>query len=143
MLRESQDIQYTMYKLITTILIHSNIYKLLLIILLINQIANAQSLFFNQEQSNAILENLNKPKEKRKKKKVKRRVEYKVSGICYLSQSNWIVWINGKAYSRIGQYNHFSIDSVSKNSVTITTSDCKTMHLRVKCEDSNKIREKQ
>ena len=125
-----------MYKLITNILIHSNIYKILLITFTINQITNSQSLFFTQEQSNAILEKLNKPKEKRKKKKIRRRIEYKVSGICYLSQNNWIVWINGKAYSKIGQYNHFSIDAVSRNSVTITTSDCKTMHLRVKCEDS-------
>ena len=129
-----------MSKIVTITLIHSNIYKILLIILFINQTVSSQhSLFFTQEQSNAILENLNKPKEKRKKKKIKRTREYKLSGICYLSQDNWIVWINGKAYSKIGQYNHFSIDDVSRDSVTITTSNCKTMHLKVKCKDSNKI----
>lgn len=131
-----------MYKLITKILIHSNVYKVLLIIFIMNQITNSKSHFFTQEQSTAILEKLHKSKEKRKKKKIKRRIEYKVSGICYLSQNNWIVWINGKAYSKIGQYSNFSIDAVSKDSVTITTSDCKTMHLRVKCEDSNKIIQK-
>ena len=116
-----------------------NICKYIIVLICItNHNTNAQSYFFTPEQSNAILENLNKPKEKRKdkKKKIIKKIEYKLSGICYMSPDNWIVWINGQAYNKIGQYNHFSIDEVSQDSVTITTSDCKTIHLSVKCEDN-------
>lgn len=116
-----------------------NIFEYIIILICINdQNTNAQSYFFTPEQSNYILENLNKPKEKRKdkKKKIIKRIEYKLSGICYISQDNWIVWINSQAYNKIGQYNYFSIDEVSQDSVTITTPDCKTIHLSVKCEDN-------
>ena len=115
------------YKVINTILVFSCI---------IHQITNAHSYFFNEEQSNAILEHLNKPKVKIKKKKKRNKIEYKISGICYLGPSNWIVWINNTAYTKIGQYSNFSIDEVHPNGVTITTNDCKTMHLSVTCENN-------
>ena len=104
---------------------------ILFIILFVNQNTTSQSYFFNQEQSDAILEHLNKPKEKHTKKRIKRKIEYKLSGICYLGPNDWIVWLNGKAYNKIGQYQYFSIDEVSSDTVTITTNDCKTIHLNV------------
>ena len=109
---------------------------ILLITLIINQNTNSQSYFFTQEESDAILENLNKPKRKIKKKHIKKKMEYKLSGICYSEPNKWTVWINDEPYNKIGQYQHFSIDEVSPDRVTITTNDCKTIHLSVTCDDN-------
>lgn len=57
----------------------------------------------------------------------------KLSGIFFIDESNWTVWINGKAYSAVGQQGDFSIDEVSENEVTITTSDGNTIKLSVSC----------
>lgn len=93
-----------------------------------------KSYFFTNEQSNEILNKIINPTKSNKKKKKRKRVEYKLSGICYLSQHSWTVWINGQTYNKIGQYTDFSIDEVTSDSVTITTLDCKTIHLTVRCD---------
>ena len=132
-------------EIIYKLILKSSIYKILLIIFSMNQVANAdiinnntQSYFFTKEQSEAILENLKKPKDNKKEYKKKKKLikkEYKLSGILWSEENEkWTVWINGNAYTKIGQYNDFSIDEVTKSSVTITTSDCKTIHLSVKCD---------
>ena len=98
---------------------------------------NITSYFFSKEQEDAILDNLNKMKNnhKIKTKQNKNKIEYKVGGICYLSPTNWTIWINGKSYNKIGQYKDFSIDAVSYDGATITTLDGKTIHLTVKCDE--------
>ncbi len=47
----------------------------------------------------------------------------KLSGIFFVDEQNWTIWINSKPYSEIGQHEDFSIDEVSESEVTITTSD--------------------
>lgn len=126
---------YKLIKHIYTILYC--LFKNTLIIFVINSLLYAQnkSYFFTNEQSNAILDKLNNHKVKKKRNK-RKPIEYKLSGICYLSTDNWVVWINGQSYNRIGQYSQFSIDEVTPDSVTITTLDCKTIHLTVKCDNT-------
>lgn len=57
----------------------------------------------------------------------------KLSGIFFIDESNWTVWINGTPYSSIGQQEDFSIDEVSEDSVLITTSEGNTIKLSVRC----------
>lgn len=113
-------------------------YKITLIILMIHLPLYSQnkSYFFTNEQSDAILDKLNNKNKINKKRNKKKIIEYKLSGICYLSIYNWVVWINGQSYNKIGQYSQFSIDEVTPDSVTITTLDCKTIHLTVKCDNT-------
>jgi hypothetical protein len=56
---------------------------------------------------------------------------FKISGIFYVNSDNWTVWINGIAYSTIGQQPDFSIDSVSENYVSITLNDGTLLNLSV------------
>ena len=58
---------------------------------------------------------------------------FKLSGIFFIDEANWTIWLNGKAYSAIGQQGDFSIDEVSENEVTITNSDGNTIKLSVSC----------
>ena len=55
----------------------------------------------------------------------------KLSGIFFVDEQNWTVWIDGNPYSEIGQHENFSIDEVSESEVTITTSDGDTSILSV------------
>ena len=47
----------------------------------------------------------------------------KLSGIFFIDDQNWTIWLNNTAYSEYGQYENFSIDDVSEFEVTITNSD--------------------
>jgi hypothetical protein len=60
----------------------------------------------------------------------------KVSGILYVDSDNWIIWINGKSYSSIGEHSNFSIDSVSEDTVTLSLKDGSTRPLTVDNRDS-------
>jgi hypothetical protein len=60
--------------------------------------------------------------------------DYKVSGILYINDENWTVWINGAPYSRIGQHKNFSIDSVSAEGVSLTLPNGQTLWLEVQIE---------
>lgn len=55
----------------------------------------------------------------------------KLSGIFFIDEQNWTVWIDGNPYSEIGQHENFSIDEVSESEVIITTSDGDTSILSV------------
>lgn len=56
---------------------------------------------------------------------------FKLSGIFFIDEMNWTIWLNGTPYSEIGQHGNFSIDEVSDNEVIITTSSGETFALSV------------
>ena len=56
-----------------------------------------------------------------------------LSGIFFIDETSWTVWINGIPYSSIGQHGDFSIDEVSEDSVSITNSEGEVIKLSVKC----------
>ncbi|MBR1479788.1 MAG: hypothetical protein IJ599_02725 [Alphaproteobacteria bacterium] len=56
---------------------------------------------------------------------------YVVSGLLFISNSNWTIWINDVPYFSIGQKNNFSIDEVSESGAIITTPDGRTLNLTV------------
>ena len=62
--------------------------------------------------------------------------DLKLSGIFYMNEDDWTVWINDIAYSTIGQQRDFSIDEVSEESVCLTLSDGKTLQLSVSPGDA-------
>lgn len=59
--------------------------------------------------------------------------DLKLSGIFFIDDDNWTVWINDSAYSSIGQQGDFSIDEVSESEVVLTTKDGNSIHLSVNC----------
>ena len=56
---------------------------------------------------------------------------YVVSGLLFVSNSNWTIWINDVPYSSVGQKSNFSIDEVSESGAIITTPDGCTLNLSV------------
>ncbi len=86
-----------------------------------------ESLFMNIEDSEkAIL----MAQQKKKVQKINNE-HLKVSGIFFIDESNWTVWINDESYSSIGQKEDFSIDEVSENNVILTTSEGNTLEISV------------
>jgi hypothetical protein len=47
----------------------------------------------------------------------------KITGIFFIDELNWTVWIDGVAYYSIGQKEGFSIDEVSENNVVLMMND--------------------
>ena len=58
-------------------------------------------------------------------------VTFKLSGIFFIDEMNWTIWLNGMPYSEAGQHGNFSIDEVSETEVIITTSSGETFVLSV------------
>ena len=56
---------------------------------------------------------------------------FKVSGIFFIDEMNWTIWLNGAPYSEAGQHGNFSIDEGSENEVIVTTSSGETFALSV------------
>ena len=56
-----------------------------------------------------------------------------LSGIFFVDESNWTVWIGDATYSTLGKYGDFSIDKVTDAAVTVTTSEGNTLELSVTC----------
>jgi hypothetical protein len=56
---------------------------------------------------------------------------FKISGIFYVDENTWTVWINGEAYSTIGQQKDFSIDGVNEDFITLTLNDGKTITMPI------------
>jgi hypothetical protein len=87
-------------------------------------------LFMTSGESSKILNVLknrnHQPPEQRNKSK-----KYKLSGIFYVDQNRWTVWINDIPYSSIGQQSDFSIDAVTEDGVSLTTNDGSTVNLSV------------
>lgn len=103
-----------------------NISKILMILLIgISNFAKSEeSMFLSDKDSEKILSML---------KESKNHVgnNFKVTGIVFINSEDWVVWINNKAYSSIGENGEFSIDEVSENTVVITQNDGKTLTLSV------------
>lgn len=103
-----------------------NISKILIIFLIMTTLAKAEeSLFMSEEDSKRILSML------KEGKKLISTNNLKVTGIVFINDLDWIVWINNKAYNSIGEKGEFSIDEVTENSVIITQNDGKTLTLSV------------
>ncbi|MDR2458759.1 MAG: hypothetical protein LBD43_01540 [Holosporales bacterium] len=60
----------------------------------------------------------------------------KLSGILYIDEDNWTVWIDGMPYSSIGQKDEFSIDEVTEDSVSLTMQDGSTINMSVNHNDA-------
>ena len=103
-----------------------NISKILIILLIMNlNFANSEeSMFMSDDESKKILSMLTENKKTASD-------SLKVTGIVFIDESNWIVWINNKPYSSIGENGDFSIDEVSECEVVITQNDGKTITLSV------------
>jgi hypothetical protein len=90
------------------------------------------SFILNKEESAEVHKILSHNEHISKKKDAKKRVrDVKISGIFYTDDDDWIVWIDGKSYSSIGQQADFSIDAVSAEMVTLTFQDGRTISLTV------------
>lgn len=103
-----------------------NIPKILIIFLIIspNFTKSEESMFMSDDESKKILSML-------KENKKPMSDNLKLTGIVFIDEANWIVWINNKPYSSIGENGDFSIDEVSENEVIITKNDGKTITLTV------------
>ena len=85
-------------------------------------ICYSASYFYSKEESESILEYIS-PKSN----------IYKVSGILYLDDNNWIIWINDKPYNSTGLKEEFSIDEVYEDKVTLTLKNGQTIVLTIEC----------
>jgi hypothetical protein len=94
-----------------------------------------KSFFMTEQESSKILHSLSN------KKSVVKNVSgnriFNVSGILYMCEDNWTVWIDGVAYSTIGQQNGFSIDAVTENMVSLTLNDGTLLNLSITTGDKN------
>lgn len=85
---------------------------------------NPVSYFFSDKESKAILSQIEHPqKAKNKTLQKNNKGKYKLSGILFVTPSNWTVWINDKPYHSRGQYNEFTITAVSNHFVIINCND--------------------
>ena len=92
----------------------------------------SQSSFFMTEKESAkVLNFINSKNTEKPQKVVLPKRDLKISGIFYVDNNTWTVWINDIAYSTIGQQVDFSIDEVSENSVSLTLQDGATLCLSV------------
>ncbi|GHT88787.1 hypothetical protein FACS1894113_2010 [Alphaproteobacteria bacterium] len=74
----------------------------------------ADSLFMNEHESKAVFDMLNGKKEPEKDKK-----QIVISGIFYVNESEWTVWINNQPYSSLGEKDGFVIEKVTESGVYI------------------------
>lgn len=95
-------------------------------------LASEQESFFLEDSETKIV--LDAIKEKDADPKKISNNDFKLSGVFFIDENNWTVWINDKAYSSIGQQKEFSIDEVSENGVYLSLQDGKTIFLSVEIE---------
>jgi hypothetical protein len=94
-----------------------------------------RSFFMTEQESSKILSHL---KSHNSNKNIPNK-NFKISGIFYINSDSWTVWINGIAYSTIGQQPDFSIDSVSENYVSLTLNDGTCLNLSVATDEQSDI----
>ena len=90
-----------------------------------------KSFFLEDDESKMVLETLRGEKTTITENSNK---HLKLSGIFFIDENNWTVWVNDQAYSSIGQQKDFSIDEVSENGVFLSLPDGKTIFLSVSIE---------
>ncbi|MDR2075019.1 MAG: hypothetical protein LBP31_02245 [Holosporales bacterium] len=95
------------------------------------------SFFMNEEESKKMREFVDKVKKSQKHSQNAQSLD--VSGIMYVDELHWTIWINGVPYYQAGQYDGFSIDVVTENEVTITKQDGTTITMEVSsdCREDN------
>ncbi|MDR1333127.1 MAG: hypothetical protein LBJ69_01860 [Holosporales bacterium] len=99
----------------------------LLLAVILNMVTSqARTIFMSPEESELVLRSIEKRKAVHPSKHMK-----KLSGILYVDEDNWTVWIDGTPYSSIGQHEEFSIDEVTEDNVSLTMSDGSTTVLSV------------
>ncbi|MDR1476318.1 MAG: hypothetical protein LBI20_03310 [Holosporales bacterium] len=96
-----------------------------------NALSTERSFFMTAQESSKILA-ISKRQNTMKKESNKK---FKISGIFYINEENWTIWINGVAYSTIGQQRDFSINSVTANEVSLTLEDGAMLVLSVTTDD--------
>ncbi|MDR3030971.1 MAG: hypothetical protein LBU35_01130 [Holosporales bacterium] len=105
-----------------------NIFRKIAIVLIISNCSAGESSFFmSEEESKEVFNILNK----RQKSPESSLKELFVSGIFYVDETNWTIWINDIPYSSIGQQKDFSIDAVSESGVYLTSLDGSSIFLSV------------
>ena len=87
------------------------------------------SFFLNDEDSKKALMHAKQQSDKQQETKDLRNL--KLSGIFFIDDQNWTVWINDKPYSTIGVHGDISIDEVNEQYVTVTTSEGDTVTITV------------
>jgi hypothetical protein len=97
-----------------------------LIFLFHSHCVGEKSFFFTDEETSKILKILKINENNNSKRKI-----LNVSGIFYVDNFNWVIWINGTPYSSVGQKRDFSIDEVSENFVVLTMPDGETVEISV------------
>jgi hypothetical protein len=95
------------------------------------------SLFMDEEESKKMKEFVDKSGKLQKHLQDSQNLD--ISGIVYVDELHWTVWINGIPYYQAGQYDNFSIDVVTENEVTITKQDGTTIAMAVSsdCREDN------
>jgi hypothetical protein len=66
-----------------------------------------------------------------------KQAKHRISGIFFVNDSTWTVWIDNVPYSSPGQKEDFSIDEVSEDSVTLTMNDGITIDICVNADCDN------
>ncbi len=107
---------------------------LVILAIIWSNFAVSSSFFMNEEESR-VIKNFVENKQLEEVKSIDESA-LKISGICYVSEEDWIVWINGVGYSTIGQHGNFSIDAVCEDSVTISFQNGITSVLNVSTDSS-------
>ena len=97
--------------------------------LICNTLCEETSFFLNDEDSKKAL--IYAKQQSDTQQEIKDSHNFKLSGIFFIDDQNWTVWINDKPYSTIGIHGDFSIDEVNEQYVTVTTSDGDTVTLTV------------
>jgi hypothetical protein len=92
----------------------------------------ARTLFMSDEESRQAIRAL------KKHMAVQHSINYrKLSGILYVNEDNWTVWIDDIPYSSIGQKDEFSIDEVTEDSVSLTMRDGATINISVNHDNAS------
>lgn len=102
---------------------------IIFIIILTPDVFSTDSFFMNDEQSKLIMNMINE--RQNSKQPESRNKPLILSGIFYIDEEHWTIWINNNQYTSIGQNDDFSIDEVTEDSVTITLLDGQTIILTV------------
>lgn len=102
---------------------------IIIIVALTSDGFSINSFFMNDAQSKLIMNMINE--QQNSKQPESRNKTLILSGIFYIDEEHWTIWINNNQYTSIGQNDDFSIDEVTEDSVTITLLDGQTIILTV------------
>jgi hypothetical protein len=76
---------------------------------------------------------------KHNNKKSEKHSKHKISGIFFMDDLTWTVWIDNVPYSSVGQKEEFSLDEVSEEKVTLTMNDGTTSEIFVNADSEEPV----